>query len=137
MAGFKYRNRLSGGNRTKQDIVMADASFVEGDVVNLEAGQADLGVTTDANFLGVVVETKAGVAGTTKIKVCTDPDAVYGVTDANARVIGATLDLAGGTGAQGVAASVNKEFVVEADCSATERTLVRFNVGKHYKNKAQ
>ncbi len=137
MPGFKFSHRENGGAPTIQDVVMADASFVAGDVVNLEAGQADLGVTTDTNILGVVVETKAGVAGTTKIKVYTDPDAVFGVTDANARLIGATLDLAGASGAQGVAASVNKEFVVVADKSATERTLVRFNVGKHHKNKAQ
>lgn len=138
MAGFKFRYRLNGGQRTIQDIIMADASFVEGDVVNLETGQADLAVTTDVNLLGVVLETISGATpGTTRVKVCTDADAVYGVTDANARLIGAPLDIAGATGAQGVAASANKEFVVAADSSATQETLVRFNVGKHYQNKAQ
>lgn len=137
MAGFKYRYRLGGGNRTKQDIIMGTASLVEGDTVNLVTGQAVLGATTNANFLGVVLETITGTIGTTRVKVCTDADAVYGVTDANARLIGAPLDLAGASGAQGVAASVNKEFVVAADSSASQETLVRFNVGKHYANKAQ
>lgn len=137
MPGFSFRYRTSGGAPTIQQIVMADASFTKGDVVNLESGQADLAVTTDTNLLGAVQETKAGTAGTTKIEVIVDPDAVYGVTDANARVKGATLDLAGATGAQSVAASTNKEFVVVADSTATEETLVRFNVGKHHDNKAQ
>lgn len=137
MPGFKFRYRKNGGAPTLQDVIMGSASLTAGDVVNLAGGQAVLAVTTNTNLLGVVVETKTGTIGTTKVKVCTDADAVYGVTDANARQIGATLDLAGATGAQGVGASVNKEFVVAADSSATEETLVRFNVGKHFENKAQ
>ena len=62
---------------------------------------------------------------------------MYGVDDANARVLGATLDLSGATGAQAVAASSNKEFVVVAPSSASEETLVRINVGKAFANKAQ
>lgn len=138
MPGFKFRYRDNGGPPTLQPIVFKDTETItKGDTVNLETGQADLGATADVNFAGVAVETKAGTTAVTKLLVCTDPDAVYGVTDANARVIGATLDVAGATGAQGVATSSNKEFVVVADSSATEETLVRFNVGKHYKNKAQ
>lgn len=138
MPGFKFRYRDNGGPPTTQDITFKDTETItRGDTVNLETGQADLGATADTNFAGVALETKAGTTGVTTMKVCTDPDAVYGVTDANARLIGATLDVAGATGAQTVAASSNKEFVVVANSSATEETLVRFNVGKHYKNKAQ
>lgn len=138
MAGFTFRYRLSGGAPTIQDLTFKDTeTLTAGDLVNLETGEIDLAATADANLVGVVLETQAGVDSTTKAKVITDADAVYGVTDANARVIGATLDIAGATGAQAVAASTNKEFVVVADSSATEETLVRINIGKHYANKAQ
>ena len=138
MAGFTFRYRLSGGAPTIQKIISADTAFKAGDLVNLESGQADLAVTTDANLMGVVLGTYSGLtAGTSKVDVITDGDAVYGVADANARAIGAPLDIAGATGAQGVAASTNKEFVVAADSTAAQETLVRFNVGKHYQNKAQ
>lgn len=138
MPGFSYRYRLSGGAPTIQKVPFKDTeTLTRGDMVNLEAGQADLGATADANFLGAAQETKAGTSGVTLIEVITDDDAVYGVVDNNARVKGATLDLSGATGAQAVAASTNKEFVVVADSSATEETLVRFNTGKHADNKAQ
>lgn len=138
MAGFKFRYRLAGGSPTIQPIVMKDTeTLTAGDTINLESGQADLGATADVNLAGVCLETVAGTSAVTKVRVITDADAVYGVTDANARKIGDTLDIAGATGAQGVAASSNKELVVVADSAATEETLVRFNVGKHYQNKAQ
>lgn len=138
MAGFSFRYRLSGGAPTVQSVVFKDTeTLTRGDLINLESGQADLGATGDTNLMGVAQQTLAGTTAVTKIEVITDDDAVYGVSDANARVVGATLDLAGATGAQAVAASSNKEFVVVADSSATEETLVRINVGKHYANKAQ
>jgi hypothetical protein len=73
----------------------------------------------------------------TRIRVITDADAVYGVVDANARKIGDTLDIAGATGAQAVATSSNKEFVVVADSSASEETLVTINADAHWLKKAQ
>jgi hypothetical protein len=141
MAGFTFRYRVSGGAPTVQSLVIASASaLAAGDTLNLTSGQVALGATTNANFAGVALETLAAAAitgGTTKIRTITDADAVYGVTDANARKVGDALDLSGGTGAQGVAAPTNKEFVVVAPSTATQETLVRFNVGKHYQNKAQ
>lgn len=138
MAGFKFRYRLCGAPPTIQDLTFKDTeTLTKGDIVNLESGEVDLAVTTDTNLVGVVLETVAGTDSTTKVKCITDADAVYGVDDANARVKGAALDIAGATGAQTVAAATNKEFVVQAASSATEETLVRFNVGKHVDNKAQ
>jgi hypothetical protein len=138
VAGFHFRYRISGGAPTIQRVVFKDTETItKGDLVNLESGQLDLGATADTNLVGVALETAAGTSAVTLLTVITDPDAVYGVTDANARLIGATLDLSGATGAQGVATSSNKEFVVVATSSATEETLVRINVGKHYQNKAQ
>ena len=136
--GFRYRGRISGGPPTIQDLLCKDnETLSKGDMANLESGEIDLGATGDTNFLGVILETQVGVDSTTRYKVCVDADAIYGVYDANARLKGATLDIAGTTGAQTVATSSNKEFVVFAESAATEETLVVFNVGKHHNNKAQ
>lgn len=138
MAGFTYAYRLSGAAPTIQRLLFKDTeTLTKGDIVNLETGELDLGATADANLVGSVLQTLSGTDSTTYIEVITDPDAVYSVTDNNARLVGATLDLTGATGAQGVTTSSNKEFVVVAESSATQPTLVRFNVGKHYANKAQ
>lgn len=135
---FVFAFRESGGAPTIVDLLFKDTeTLTKGDLVNLETGEVDLLATADANALGVVLETKAGTDSTTRIKVIIDEDAVYSVTDNNARLLGATLDVAGATGAQTVATSSNKEFVVARESSATEPTLVRFNTGKHVFNKAQ
>lgn len=135
--GFRYRFRMGGGVPTIQDLLFKDSeTLTKGDILNLESGEVDLGATADTGLLGVAMETLTGVDSTTRIKVMVDGDAVYGVYDANARVKGATLDIAGATGAMTVAASSNKELVVVADSAADEETLVRFNIGKHHENLA-
>ena len=137
MAGFTFSHRISGADPTIKDVTFKDTETIsKGDMVNLETGKADLGAAADTNFLGAALETVAGTTNVTKIKVITDADAVYRVTDANARAIGATLDITGATGAQGVTTSSGKEFVVVADSGASDPTLVRFNVGKHHENVA-
>ena len=137
MAGFTFRYRLSGGAPTIQVLKAKDTeTLTKGDMLNLETGEVDLGATADTGFLGVCLDTGARVDSTTDVTFIRDADAVYGVSDLNARVQGATLDIAGATGAQGVATSSNKEFVVVAPSSATEETLVRFNVGVHHDNVA-
>jgi uncharacterized Zn finger protein len=137
-AGFRFRYRISGGSPTIQVLKAKDTeTLTKGDILNLETGEVDLGATADTNLLGVCLDTGARVDSTTDVVVITDGDAVYAVDDANARLVGATLDLSGATGAQTVAASSNKEFVVVAPSSASEETLVRINVGKAFANKAQ
>jgi len=136
-AGFAFRYRLGGGSPTIQTLTIKDTeTLTKGDIVNLESGEIDLGATGDTALVGAAQETKAGTDSTTTYPVIVDVDAVYDVYDANARVKGATLDLSGATGAQTVGASSNKEFVVVEASTATERTLVRFNVGAHYGNVA-
>jgi hypothetical protein len=138
--GFKYRGRKNSFNQdpTIQDLLCKDTeTLTAGDMANLESGEIDLGATGDTNFLGVILETAAGTDSTTRFRVIVDADAIYGVYDPNARLKGATLDIAGATGAQTIATSSNKEFVVFAESSATQETLVCFNTGKHHDNKAQ
>jgi len=126
--GFKFEGTLSGTNPRYQEIVVADTAFREGDTVNLESGEVDLGATADTAFVGVVTATKSGLtASTSVIEVCRNADAIYSAYDANARVMGVALDLTGATGAQTVTTKSNDEFVVVATSTALERTLVRFN----------
>jgi uncharacterized protein YbcI len=137
MPGFEFRYRLSGGRPTIGRYVLKNAETIRrGDMVNLEGGEPELAATGDADLIGVV-QGPAGNGAPTAILAITDADAVYGVEDRNARTKGATLDLAGLTGVQGVGESVNAEFVVVLDCTAQQETLVRINVGRHHSTAAE
>jgi hypothetical protein len=105
-----------------------------GDLVNNESGEVDLAATGDTAIAGVAMETKDGVDSTTEIEVLSDPDMVYSVYDPVARAFGATLDIAGATGAMTVAASSNADLIVVGGFLATERTLVMINIAKHALN---
>jgi hypothetical protein len=133
--GFKFEYRECGGNPTILDLPYKDAeTLTKGDLLNLESGEVDLGATNDSAFLGIALETGLGVASTTMMRVITDDDAVYSVYDQNARLAGATLDIAGTTGAMTVAASSNVDLLVVATSGADERTLVKIAHGEHWKN---
>src|SRR3990167_7010180 len=133
MAGFTFAYRESGAAPTILDLMFKDTETItKGDFVNLESNEIDLGATNDEAIVGVALETKAGTDSTTLLKCVTDIDAVYSVVDANARLIGATLDLSGATGAQTVATSSNKEFLVVAGSSATEPTFVKIVPERHW-----
>lgn len=134
-AGFKFRYRLSGGSPTVMRLLFKDTeTLTKGDLVNLESGEVDLAATNDAALVGVVLETKSGTDSTTYIECIVDADAVYGVYDANIRAAGATLDLAGATGAMTVAASNNVDLMVVAPSTAAEETLVVIAHGEHFTN---
>jgi len=133
--GFRYRGRLSGGEPTIQDLLFKDTeTLTQGDLVNLETGEVDLAATNDTALVGVVLETIAGTDSTTRIKVITDRDAIYGVYDANARLLGATLDISGTTGQMTVAASTNADLTVIAESTASEETLVVITEGEHFQS---
>jgi hypothetical protein len=130
--GFHFRYRLCGAPPTIREFYFKDTeTLTAGDLVNLESGEVDLAATNDTGLLGAVVETLSGTDSTTKIKVIVDADAVYAVTDANARNMGAQLDIAGTTGAMTVATDSNHDVVVAANSSATEPTLVMIVQGEH------
>lgn len=131
---FQFAYKMSGGAPTIYNLpVKADAVISVGEIVNLESGYVDGGATADTALVGISLEAAdntGGSSGDLDVRCIVDPDAVYAVTDANARVAGATLDLA--TGAQGLAASSNADLVVVAPSSATEDTLVRIVRSQHY-----
>lgn len=132
MAGFEFRFRESGGAPTIRTVVAKDTeTLTKGDLLNLESGEVDLGATNDEALLGACQETKAHTDSTTSTEVIVDQDAVYGVTDANARKIGDPLDVSGATGAQAVASASNKDLIVVADSASTEETLVRIHPLRH------
>lgn len=134
-AGFRYRYRMSGGTATVQELTFKDTeTLTKGDLLNLESGEVDLAATGDAALLGIALNTKEGTDSTTTIEVIVDPDAVYGVYDANARSIGDTLDISGATGAQTVASSSNADLTVVANSGADEETLVMITHGEHQFN---
>ena len=131
-AGFRIRGRLCGKDLHYQDIAVHDtATYYKGDLVNVESGYLDPAVTTDTAMVGPVMETVSCTTLVTKVRVCVDPDVILEVYDANARVIGATLDISGAAGAQTVGGTVNAEFVVYETSTATEPTLVIFNQAVH------
>jgi hypothetical protein len=133
MAGFTFRYRLSGGAPTIQVLKAKNTeTLTKGDILTLDTGEVDLAATNDAAFLGACLDTGARTDSTTDVYFISDADAVYGVADANARLQGATLDIAGTTGAMTVAASSNVDLVVVAPSSATQETLVRFANGEHW-----
>jgi methionine aminopeptidase len=133
MAGFTFRYRLSGGAPTIQTFKFKDSeTLTKGDMVSIESGVVDLAATADAVLAGIALQTKAGTTAVSTIDIITDADAVYGVVDANARLQGALLDIAGATGAMSVTTDSNHDVLVVAGSSATEETLVTFNVAKHW-----
>ena len=130
--GFDFRFREGGGAPTIRTITAKDTeTLTKGDLLNLETGEVDLAATADTRIIGIALETKAHTDSTTTTDVIVDADAVYGLVDANARLIGATLDITGATGAQGVTTSSNKDVVVVANSSASEETLVRIYPTRH------
>lgn len=130
--GFRYMYRMGGGVPTVVTLkCKATATLTKGDLVNLESGEIDLAASGDAAMLGIVLNTKAGTDSVTEYEVIVDPDAVYGVVDANARLMGATLDIAGTTGAMTVAVTGDADLTVVAPSTADELTLVMITHGEH------
>jgi uncharacterized protein YbcI len=131
--GFAFRYRVSGRPPTVERFVFKNTETLSrGDMLNLKNGEVALGRTGDTALVGAALETLDGSGAKTSIRAIIDADAVYAVQDDRFRLKGATLDLAGPTGAQGLRATVNSEFVVDVDSSPVEETLVRIHAGRHY-----
>ena len=149
--GFDWRFNLSGGPPLVLPFQFKDTETLrKGDLMNIETGEIDLGATNDTDFAGVFVGPENpddahkdqpgrvdGTDSTTWALVIVNPDAVYGVTDANARNAGAALDISGASGAMTVAAASNNDVrVVKTKKAAGDETLVVLDPGEHYLAKA-
>ena len=125
--GFGFVYCLHGGKPLVEVFYMKDTETLKkGDLLNLETGEVDLAVTSDTAIIGLQMgpedpaDAKVGEPGvvvgtdsTTKVKIISDPDAVYeDPDDTSARNAGATLDISGATGAMALATSSNTDVVV-------------------------
>ena len=128
--GFHFVGYVGG----KKDPIYRTYTFkdsetlTKGDMLNLESGEVDLFATGgDTGLIGIADETKTGVDSTTTIRVIWDANgqAIYRVTDANARTEGTLLDITGTTGAQTVGADGDTDLIVVANSAADEPTYVR------------
>lgn len=128
--GFVFAYSLSGTAPIIEKLVAKNAVvFSKGEMTNLESGEVDSAAAADTALAGVCVEDCDNTADGLYVHVIVNEDAVYSVEDNNARVKGATLDLA--SGAMGVTTSSSATLIVVEDSGATERTLVTFN-NTHY-----
>ncbi len=127
MAGFELAYTLHGGDAHKLQLaIKSGEAVVAGTMVQLDAGEAAVGAAAAADHLGVCT----GVdPHTGKAVVVVDPQAVYRVTDASARALGATLDLA--SGARGITTSSQATLIVAGLSPAGASTLVKF-AGAHH-----
>lgn len=128
MAGYELAYTLHGGDAHKLTLAVksgSEATVVAGTLIQLDAGEADVAATAAVDFLGVCTGKNAD--GTAVVVV--DPMAVYRITDATARAIGAPLDIA--TGARGVASSTNANLVVCGKSPANSPTLVKIATTHH------
>ncbi len=144
MAGFEWKYNVYSGKRPLILTIIAKntETLTKGDIGNADTGEVDLAASGDNDLIGVIngafdpADEVAGVVtavnSVTRIKVTANPDAVYEATDANARNMGALLDLSGTTGAQGLTTASGNEFVVVETSLASEKTRVMIAVSANY-----
>src|SRR4051794_26975070 len=133
MSGFTFRYRLSGKPPTVKGFAFKTSeSLSRGDLVTLRDGDVELSKTGDSALVGAAVESPSGDAAKTSIAVIVDADAVYSVKDARIRLKGATLDLRGDSGGQGLSPGVNGDLVADVNSGQDDETLVLIAASKHY-----
>lgn len=126
MAGFRYYGSIDGSEPIKKRyVVKASAVLSDGEMLNLESGEADAGASNDSNFIGAACEEVDNTVDGHTVEAISNPGAIYAVDDANARSVGDKLDLA--SGGMGVTSAANNDFIVWKSCTADEPTLVIFN----------
>lgn len=128
---FEFAYDLAGGEPIIQEfVVKASAVISKGELCNLESGEADAGATNDAGFIGIAISDVDNTVDGHLVKCIVNRFAVYKCVDANARVVGDTLDIA--TGALGVTTNSNADLLVVKSSSATEPTYVMVTPGNHW-----
>lgn len=129
--GFTFSHTLSGAAPIIVDIPLKSGSvIVAGNLVNLESGTLDEAATADTALVGIALQTKTYAAATDTVPCIINPDAVYSIVDANARVAGATLDIASDGSA--IASSSNTDVIVVYPSAATEPTQVMIIRTSHF-----
>lgn len=125
-AGFKWAGSIDGSEPIlRRFTVKASAVISRGEMCNLEGGEADAGATNDDGFIGPATEDVDNTVDGHTVECIVNPGAIYSVVDANIRAVGDKLDLA--SGGLGLTTDSNHDFMVYADSTATEPTLVIHN----------
>lgn len=136
--GFEFSHRTTYPSPTMKPFPLKSGvtDVAGGKLANIESGEVDIAATGDTGLAGLIHspvnpdhDLSAMPAGA-EVYVITDPDAVYRVTDANARNDGATLDIA--SGAAAVASSSNADLVVAATSTSAQKTHVKIANTQHY-----
>ena len=126
LPGFEFRYRIGRGAPTIVRLPFGCADRpTDGDMLSYSGGEVDVAVTGGAALLGTALGPDAVSESEHTVPVIINADAIYAVADPDARTEGATLDIVGATGRQGVAPSINADLVVVQDSAAGEKTLVR------------
>ena len=131
MAGFEFAYCTHGGAPLTFNFPVVDTDVLSiGEMVTITSGEAAAGASGDATLAGAAQEAVDNTADGETVNVICDPDAVYAVTDAVARLAGATLDIA--SGGMGVTTSGDADLVVVRNSTASEKTYVMISHGEHY-----
>lgn len=129
--GFELAYTLDGSEPIIQTfVVKASAVLSEGEMTNLESGEADAGATNDTGFIGIAVSDVDNTVDGHTVRCIVNRYAVYKVADANIRTVGDTLDLA--SGGLGVTTNSNADFLVVKSSTASEPTYVMVTPGNHW-----
>lgn len=129
-SGFVWAGSLDGSEPIIQTFVVKNAAVIsKGEILNLESGEADAGAAADTGLIGPAVADADNTSDGLSVKAIINPNAIYRIVDANARVTGELVDLA--SGGLGLTTDAQHTFMVTADSAADEPTLVTFN-GTHF-----
>jgi len=111
--GFRWAGSLDGSEPIiRRFPVKASAVLSRGEMVNLEAGEADAGASNDSAFLGIATEDVENTVDGHYVDVIVNPLAIYEVDDSTQRTPPAQLDLA--SGGKSLTTDSNHDFVVYA-----------------------
>lgn len=128
---FQWAYSLDGSDPIIQEFPVKDTVVLsEGELCNLESGEADAAATNDSALMGIATHDVDNTNDGEVVKVIVNRYAVYKVVDANARTAGDPLDI--GTGGLTVASNSNTDLRVVKTSSATEPTYVMIAPGEHW-----
>jgi hypothetical protein len=124
--GFVFAYTLDGSTSRAVEYPIKDTVVLsKGQLCNLESGEVDGAATGDSTLVGPAQDDVDNTNDGETVRCIINPGAVYRVTDNNARLAGASLDIA--TGGLGVTTASNNDLTVVESSTATEPTLVTFN----------
>jgi hypothetical protein len=126
MAGFRFKYMLNGGVVYLTSFtVKSGASINKGDICKITSGEAEPAASGDITIFGVAAN-DADSGETVKLY---PTNAVYGVTDANARNCGEGIDISATS--DGVTTKSNADLAIVRNSTSSEETLVAVSYGSN------